>query len=96
MRDLEAIEADAPHERDQVGEHVAHGAQLTLVGILVAQQPRRREGAAVGECGKREGDQGKPHQVRGEIVYALAGFEAQAKRRVAAHEQRALGEPSLP
>src|SRR5262249_29011206 len=91
MGHLETIEADAPHERDQVGEHVAHGTQLTLVGILVAQQSRGREGAAVGKCGKGEGDQRKPRQVCGEIVYALAGFEAQTKRRVAAHQRRARG-----
>src|SRR5262249_10310144 len=35
MGDLEAIEADAPHEGDDVGEHVADGAQLAPVGILV-------------------------------------------------------------
>src|SRR5215468_94908 len=51
MGDLEAVEADAPHEGDEVGEHVADGAQLAPIGILVAQQPRRGEGPTVGERG---------------------------------------------
>ena len=52
VRHLEGVEADAAHERDLVGEHVADGAQLARVAVLVAQQPRGGEGAAVGELGE--------------------------------------------
>ena len=46
-RDLEGVEADAAHEGDLVGQHVADGAQLAREAMLLAQQTGRGEGAAV-------------------------------------------------
>src|SRR5688572_28536445 len=52
MRDLEGVEADAAHEGDEGGEHVADGAQLAPIAMLLAQQPGGGEAAAVPEPGE--------------------------------------------
>src|SRR5262245_48023305 len=41
--DREGVEADAAHEGDEVGQHVANGAQLAPIPMLLAQQPGRGE-----------------------------------------------------
>ena len=73
---LEGVEADAAHERDLIRENIADGPQLAGVAVLLAQQPRGGEGAAVGELGEAERDQGEVRQVGGDIVDALAGVQA--------------------
>src|SRR5207247_9379716 len=86
----------AAHERDPIRENVPDGPPLDRVAVLLAQQPRGGEGAAVGELGEAERDQGEVRQVGGNVVDALAGVEAKAKRRIAARKSVALGEPALP
>ena len=95
VRDLEGVEADAAHERDLVGQHVADGAQLAREAVLLAQQARGGEGAAVGELREASAISAKPRQVGGDVVDGLAGLEAQAERRGAAGERVALGKPAL-
>ena len=76
VRHLKGVEADAAHERDLIRENIADGPQLARVAVLLAQQPRGGEGAAVGELGEAERDQGEVRQVGGDIVDALAGVQA--------------------
>ena len=70
VRHLEGVEADAAHEGDLVGQHVADGAQLAREAVLLAQQARGGEGAAVGELGEVERDQGEAGEVGGDVVDA--------------------------
>src|SRR5581483_2662867 len=68
VRHLESVEAHAAHQRDLVGEHVAHRAQLAGEAVLLAHEPRGREGAAIGELRELESDEGEAMKVAGYVV----------------------------
>src|SRR5579862_5365282 len=64
LADDKAIEATAPHEEQLVAQHIARGTQLALVAIAVAQQPRLRISAAIGEFRELQHDKVEAPEIR--------------------------------
>jgi hypothetical protein len=90
--DRERIESALAEEVELVALHVADGAELPGVVIALAQEPRVRVAAPIGELRKVDRDQRQPGDVGCERLRVLVGREPYA-RFAARDQRRAPGEP---
>src|SRR5262245_50894419 len=94
MAHLKGVETDPAHEGNLVGEHVANGAQFAAKAELLAHQPRRGEGAPIGEFREIKGNEGKARQVGGDVVEAGACLQVEANWCGRGQELSPLAEPA--
>jgi hypothetical protein len=89
---LEGIEAGAQQEHELVAQHVAGGAELATIAVMLAQQPRLAVGAAVPELRKLQRDQGQPVEIRRKLRDPAAVRPRYAGRRLPARDGGSVGE----
>src|SRR5436305_4798971 len=77
-------------EHDLIAQHVTGGAQFAGIFEALAQEPRRRIGAAIGISGDIEYDQREALEIVFESVEVFACAQNKAERRIPRNERVAV------